>query len=282
MDPKVNSERVFAVEFEGKPFFPIQDHRYNICALQKENGSFAQWCRYTAFGKKFLWGNSSLSNPWGFANRREVGGLCLFSHRFYNPSLCRWLTKDPMGFDDGLNLYAYVHNNPFYYSDPDGRFAIAVPLVVSLFEITFGATVSAVVLPAIGATVAVALVSYGCYEIGNYVNNQMAEQDEEKEKKRSEDVYGPDRKLPRDKYGDPIPDADAPHTQLGKKQGRKRKYTQAREFDDKGRPIRDIDFTDHGRPHDHTNPHQHTHDENKTGGTPKRNEEGQPVPEWEY
>lgn len=279
MHPYENKERTFAIELEGKPFFPIQDHRHNICALQRENGTFSQWCRYTGFGKKFLGGDSSLLNPWGFANRREVGGLNLFTHRFYNPSLGRWLTKDPSGFVDGLNLYAYVHNNPFYYSDPDGQFAIAVPIVVTLFEFTFGATMSAVFLPAIGATVAVALVTYGCYEIGNYVNNQNAEGEDEK--KRPEDVYGPDRELPRDKYGNPIPDADTAHTQLGKKRGSKGKYTQVREFDSRGRPVRDIDFTDHGRPHDHTNPHQHPHKNNDTGGTPKR-DDPEPVPEWEY
>ena len=32
----------------------------------------------------------------------------------------RWLTPDPLGFADGPNLYAYVHNNPYKYFDPDG------------------------------------------------------------------------------------------------------------------------------------------------------------------
>lgn len=44
---------------------------------------------------------------------------------------------------------------------------------------------------------------------------------------------------------------------------------QAREFDEKGKPIRDIAFTDHGRA-DHTNPHQHIYRPNPTGGTPIR------------
>mgnify|MGYP001672746912 FL=1 len=33
---------------------------------------------------------------------------------------------------------------------------------------------------------------------------------------------------------------------------------------------RDIDFTDHGRPHNHHNPHQHNYVENVTGGTRQR------------
>jgi len=81
--------------------------------------------------------------------------------------------------------------------------------------------------------------------------------------------YRPDRKLPRDKHGNPVPDSSAPHTQLGTKKGRNGEYTQAREFDASGKPVRDIDFTNHGRA-DHPNPHQHKYTPNGTGGTPKR------------
>jgi len=85
--------------------------------------------------------------------------------------------------------------------------------------------------------------------------------------------YRPDRPLPRDKNGNPVPDTDLPHTQLGSKSGRRGKYTQAREwgYDENGKlvPKRDIDFTDHGRPVEHPNPHQHDFVPNPTGGTPQ-------------
>ncbi len=61
--------------------------------------------------------------------------------------------------------------------------------------------------------------------------------------------------------GYPIPDPDKagrPHVQWGEREGRKGPYTQAREWgEDAECPVRDVDFTDHGRPKDHTNPHQH-------------------------
>ena len=85
--------------------------------------------------------------------------------------------------------------------------------------------------------------------------------------------YRPDRALPRDKYGNPTPDADVPHTQLGTRSGRNGDYTQGREwgYDANGKlvPKRDIDFTDHGRPQNHPNPHQHDWVPNPTGGTPQ-------------
>jgi len=80
----------------------------------------------------------------------------------------------------------------------------------------------------------------------------------------------PDRPLPRDKNGNMSPDTDVAHTQLGTKSGRRDSYPQAREFDDDGNPVRDIDFTDHGRPSMHGNPHQQTYERNPTGGTMKR------------
>ena len=39
-----------------------------------------------------------------------------------------------------------------------------------------------------------------------------------------------------DKHGTPVPDSNAPHTQLGTKKGRNGDYTQAREFDANGKP----------------------------------------------
>jgi uncharacterized protein RhaS with RHS repeats len=39
---------------------------------------------------------------------------------FYKPSLGRWLTPDPLSFEDGPNLYAYLKNNPFTHFDPYG------------------------------------------------------------------------------------------------------------------------------------------------------------------
>ena len=93
----------------------------------------------------------------------------------------------------------------------------------------------------------------------------------------------PNRELPRDKHGVIIPDTDVPHTQLGTRTSSTdgEEYPQAREFDANGKPVRDIDFTDHGHPYKHPCPHQHRRIPNETGGTLKRNDP-EPVPEWNY
>jgi RHS repeat-associated protein len=71
--------------------------------------------------------------------------------------------------------------------------------------------------------------------------------------------------LRRDANGKAVPDPEASgaaHTQLGTRQSKSQpgtEYKQAREFDANGKPVKDIDFTNHGRS-DHSNPHQHSYD----------------------
>ncbi|MCW8931879.1 MAG: RHS repeat-associated core domain-containing protein [Gammaproteobacteria bacterium] len=41
-------------------------------------------------------------------------------HRYYDPSLGRYITSDPIGLEGGLNTYSYVENNPLNWVDPYG------------------------------------------------------------------------------------------------------------------------------------------------------------------
>jgi uncharacterized protein RhaS with RHS repeats len=43
-------------------------------------------------------------------------------HRFYSPETGRYVSADPIGLDGGINLFAYVKNNPVLRKDPTGLY----------------------------------------------------------------------------------------------------------------------------------------------------------------
>ncbi|MGJ7262046.1 RHS repeat-associated core domain-containing protein [Morganella morganii] len=52
---------------------------------------------------------------------RDATGLYYYGHRYYQPWAGRWLSSDPAGTVDGLNLFRMVRNNPVTLRDDDGR-----------------------------------------------------------------------------------------------------------------------------------------------------------------
>ncbi len=55
--------------------------------------------------------------------RDEESGLNYHGARYYAPGLGRWMSPDPKGTVDGVNLYGYVRGNPVGLHDADGTTA---------------------------------------------------------------------------------------------------------------------------------------------------------------
>jgi uncharacterized protein RhaS with RHS repeats len=47
-------------------------------------------------------------------------GLYYYGYRFYDPLTQRWMNRDPIGVEGGLNLYSFVLNEPANLIDPLG------------------------------------------------------------------------------------------------------------------------------------------------------------------
>jgi RHS repeat-associated protein len=47
-------------------------------------------------------------------------GLIAAPYRFYDPEYGRWISRDPIGEEGGINLYGYVSNLPIDFTDPLG------------------------------------------------------------------------------------------------------------------------------------------------------------------
>jgi RHS repeat-associated protein len=61
-------------------------------------------------------------NPFLFTGRRydTETGLYYYRARYYNPTTGRFLQTDPIGYGDGMNMYAYCKNGPVSMADPSG------------------------------------------------------------------------------------------------------------------------------------------------------------------
>ena len=64
--------------------------------------------------------------PFRFSTKQfdaEVTELYYFGYRYYSPGLGRWMSRDPIGEQGGMNLFAYVSNAPALAYDAVGLFS---------------------------------------------------------------------------------------------------------------------------------------------------------------
>ena len=108
-------------------YVPWYDAYGNVMGYWDAQGTIVAEYTYDAFGKLI-----SSSGPMAdvFAIRYSTKyfdsetGLYYYGYRFYSPELMRWITRDPIGEEGGVNLYAMCGNNAICGIDFLGRFKI--------------------------------------------------------------------------------------------------------------------------------------------------------------
>jgi len=109
--------------------YGLHDANWNTTALVNTSGTVQERYTYTPFGQvtfRDASGStlSSSAKDWVFLHQggeRIAAGDYEFRNRVYSPSLGRWLSNDPLGFDAGdQNWYRAIGNNPGNGLDPSG------------------------------------------------------------------------------------------------------------------------------------------------------------------
>ena len=121
-----NVDEPLAVEVKsGENFIPYYYHADglgSITALTDTQGAVVQRYEYDTFGNPTITTQGNINQPVTFTGREydSETGMYFYRARYYDPKAGRFVTKDPIGFKGGINVYAYVKNNPVNKIDPWG------------------------------------------------------------------------------------------------------------------------------------------------------------------
>ena len=97
------------------------DHLGTPQVLMDDTQTIAWKAVYTPFGEAVA-SIQTVENPFRFPGQYydSETGLHYNYFRYYNPQTGRYITPDPIGLEGGINLFAYVANNPPNFLDPFG------------------------------------------------------------------------------------------------------------------------------------------------------------------
>jgi RHS repeat-associated protein len=117
------TKRYFAEGYQDgtQKFLYYFDLMGNVREVRDVGGASRAVYDYGLFGKRTLVsGNVDSDLGFGGLHKLPDTGLWIANYRIYDPTLGRWLSRDPIGEAGGMNLYGYVGNNPVNNIDPLG------------------------------------------------------------------------------------------------------------------------------------------------------------------
>ena len=127
------------------------DAQFNVTALVTPGGAVAERYAYDPYGKVTVLNGANGTDKDGTVTEWEAdsvnasdwdnqilycgyrwdpeSGLYHVRYRPYHPTLGRWISRDPIRYGDGMNLYQYVRSAPCVATDWSGRESVVMNLL---------------------------------------------------------------------------------------------------------------------------------------------------------
>ena len=112
------------IDSSGDAHYYLPNHRGDTLMALDENGDIERKIRYDAFGN--VKENTGTFTPtYTFSTKEYLSDaqLYLYAYRVYDPIAGRWTQRDPIDYQDSINLYQFCGNNPVNKTDADGQCA---------------------------------------------------------------------------------------------------------------------------------------------------------------
>ena len=114
----------------NESLYALQDANWNVVGLLNSSGTVLERVIYDSFGKATFNGSdivcsSSSSYDWSRTFTGQVfdkeTDFLLYRNRYYHPTLGRFITRDPLGYQgDSTNFYRYIKNHSIVGMDALG------------------------------------------------------------------------------------------------------------------------------------------------------------------
>ncbi|WP_217704993.1 RHS repeat protein [Victivallis sp. Marseille-Q1083] len=112
----------------GQTYLPVYDGNGNIMSYLNAStkASVAEYI-YDAFGRTISSSGAEADNfTYRFSTKPVDGnGLYYYGYRYYDPQHGRWISRDPLEEEGGINLYGFVQNNGVMKYDLLGTFVLS-------------------------------------------------------------------------------------------------------------------------------------------------------------
>jgi RHS repeat-associated protein len=101
--------------------YHLGDHLGSSNLVIDADGQWINREEQTPYGETSFGGFAKKRYRFTGKERDEESGLNYHGARYYAPWVGRWISCDPAGMVDGVNLYPFTKNNPINLTDPNGH-----------------------------------------------------------------------------------------------------------------------------------------------------------------